>query len=422
MLQQFYKFKHYIIVFALAIVGHVLGFGREIAAAYLFGASSITDGIIVGLIPVTLYISIFGTAYANAVIVEIKNVNNVEDVTNSFLPLLIIGVISGAIFLLLADPMVSMLAPGLKNEGRDVAVAFIQLSSLGALFASIAFWGRGLLHLQEKFTKASIADAVPNIGAILGIIVFYPLMGIYGLAIGGVLGQFLQMIIVTNWHLIKFKKTQWLALFSTKQKAIYKNALLAGISHSTLFVVLIVDRYFASQLEEGSVAILNYGQKLMVLPLYTVMYAITTVAFPKLIKLINDTDKFKSFQNKLLIFVGIAAIIISGISILLSEFIVDITFGYGAFSEQNVIDTANIFIVYMFAFIFHSLAMILVKIRYAEGLFKIPLIAGAIAAIVNVILDYYLVVDYQTYGLAFATGVSALVNVLFLFKYSKQKL
>lgn len=421
MLNLLRRFKHYIIVFGLTILGHFLGFGREIATAFYFGTSDIADGILVGIIPLTLYASVFGSAYANAAIVHIKSTENSSVIKDAIFTLVVISVCSALFFLLGAEHIVSLMAPGLKNEGALLAQAFIKLSSVGVLFVTLSSLGRGLLHLDKRFARASISDLMPNVGMILGIVILYQFYGIYGLALGGIAGYFLQFIFVSQWRFYCFSFKQFSTIFSKHQRTILKSTALAAISYSVVYVDVLVDRYFASQLFEGAIATMNYGQKIMLLPLYTFIFAITTVIFPKLIQSQNNVIEFNRIKKQLYLVTFIASLFITLFVVIFGKFIVSLFFNYGAFTSGDVINTYQVLVVYIIGLTGHAFVLVASKVRYAKQDFKTPLVAGITGAAVNVVLDIVLVDDFGMLGLAWATTVSALVNAFLLIFMNKNK-
>jgi len=193
-----------------------------------------------------------------------------------------------------------------------------------------------------------------------------------------------------------------------------KSTGLAAISYSVVYVDVLVDRYFASQLFEGAIAIMNYGQKIMLLPLYTFIFAITTVIFPSLIKAQGDEVKFNQIKKQLYIVTLIASIFITLFVIVFGQFIVGVLFNYGAFTSGDVVNTYQVLVVYIIGLIGHAFVLVASKVRYARLDFKTPLIAGVAGATVNVFLDIMLVDDFGMLGLAWATTVSAIVNASIL--------
>lgn len=411
------RFKSYIVVFGFTLVGHALGFGREISIAYYFGASGLSDGLVIGLIPMTIFVSAWGGAYVNAALTRIKTIDNTRLISTSLRPLVMAGVVAALAFYFGAELFVDILSPDLAADGRAMAVAFIEVSSIGAIFVSIAAWGKGLQHLQRKFTRASTADIMPNLGFILGLVILYGEFGVYGVAFGGLIGYTLQLAFSLELRREFFQYVKPDEQVQANMRLIFRNMLLATASYSVTYIDLLVDRYFASSLEEGSVAILGFAHKLMIFPLYTLIFAITTVMFPNLIQLAKDLVAFNKKVKQVYWVIFGLCIAITAVAMLMSEFIVSILFQYGAFDGEATEKTASAYRIYMIGFVAQSFVVFSSKVRYALEDFKTPVIAGLVAALTNVVLDFVLVSPYGREGLAMATALSAFVNAGILLFY-----
>ncbi|MFT4924863.1 MAG: putative peptidoglycan lipid II flippase [Phenylobacterium sp.] len=421
LLALFERYRHFVIVFGFTVVGHALGFGREVSIAYLFGASSVSDGLLVGLAPLTLYYGLFGVGYANAAMARIKSPDNHLVIQQSLFPVLIAAVVMGSGFFFLNEIIVSITAPGLTGEGLLLAQQIVLVSSVAAGIASVYFWFRGIRYLESRFFRVSCSELMPNIGILLGIFWLYQLLGLLGIALGISLGYLLQLCFVFDKSRVNFSQFSLQGLLSDDVKVIYKNTLFAALGMSGVFVDLFVDRYFASQLAEGSIASINFAHKVMTLPLWTAVFAVVTVMFPRLIAMRDQPLKFNQMKIKTNILLAAFCIVNSLIFIVFAREIISLLFQYGEFGEADVDAAAPLLMIYAAGLIAHAFVLFNTKVRFALEDFKTPLVAGVVAAMVNVVLDYTLVDSYGTSGLAVATSVAAFVNASILI-FSKQTL
>ncbi len=409
--------KNVLIVMFMTVIVHAMTFGREVAIAWQFGISGYADGIAVGLIPITLYMSIWGHAYVNAALTRIEHIDNQSLITASLQPLLGFGLLSMVLLYAFAESLVGAIAPGLTPQGHELATALMQTTATGAFLVSMAAWAKGLLHLQGRFAQASFADMMPNTGYLIGIVWLFQYYGVYGVAVGGLGGYLLQWLIVMPFKAPYCKVQSFSAISQADRpqlKIIFTNMALATLSYSVVYVDVLVDRYFASSLGEGEVAVLGFAEKLMMFPLYTVIFAITTVLFPQLIQLRFDLPAFKRKVTQVYRLILLLAVFITTVSVLLDEWLVATVFNYGAFDEAAVIKTAEVFVFYMLGFGAHAYVFLASRVRYALEDFKLPVVAGLLAAVVNIVLDIVLVDKMGIKGLALATTVAALVNALLL--------
>ena len=408
------RYKHYLVVFGFTILGHGLGFGREVAIAYQFGASSVSDGLLIGLTPLYIYYSIFGVAYANAAMARIKTADNHQAIEASLPPLLISALVIGMGLWFFNESLVRLFGPGLSGEGLVLANQLVALTALSAGISSLFFWFRGIRYLEQKFTRVSVSELMPNIGTFIGIFVLFQLYGLWGLAIGITLGYFIQLLFVVESSRVKLNRKAFASLWSEDQRIIYRNTILSVLGISGVMVDVFVDRYFASQLAEGTVASINFANKVMTLPLHTLVFAIITVMFPKLIALRDSPGPFGRVRNKVNWMLIAMCLSCVPFAWWLGHDIIALLFQYGEFDAEDVAQTAPIMQTYAFGLVFSALVMFNAKVRYAQEDFKTPLYAGLVGMVINVTLDYILVGPYGAIGLAAATGVAAAVNAAIL--------
>jgi putative peptidoglycan lipid II flippase len=411
--------KNFLVVLAFTVLVHGLTFGREMAIAFQFGVSSYADAMSIGLIPINLYLSVWGTAYVSAALVRIKSIDNQDLISASLQPLVFFGVLSVLVFYYCATLFVDFFSPSLTPGGRELAIALVECSSLGALLVSLTAWGKGLLHFQGRFTRASFSDLMPNSGFLIGIVFLFEPYGVYGVAGAGLVGYTLQCLISVDFGASYFK---WVKISATQLghlKVIFANMGLALLSYSVVYVNLLVDRFFAARLPEGNVAILGFGEKLMVFPLYTVIFAITTVTFPHLIQIRDNKPAFTAKVKQIYAMILVMSLFITAVSLSFSEFLVALVFNYGAFDETAVTRTASVFVYFMFGFTGQAYVYFASRVRFALEDFKVPVIAGLFSAVINIILDILLVDPMGIQGLALATSVSAFVNAAILIFYRR---
>lgn len=408
MLNPFSRYRAYFSVFLLTLVGHALGFGRELATAYYLGATEIADGLIVGLLPLSLYLSVFGTAYAQAAVALIRNLDNVAQIRKTLAPIVIVGLVASAVTYLKADLIIGVIAPGLTPGARSISIALTSATGLCLMCVSLASWAKALRHLEGKFARASFADLLPNIGILLGIAVLYPRWQVNGIAFGAMAGYLAQFLLMVKPDFLKLTWQDVKSVFDRVNLGIYRNTFLAVLSYSVVYVEFVVDRYFASTAGDGTIATMNYAQKLMVQPLYAFFMTASIVVFPRLIKA-SDGGNIYSAANRLYKLTLLSSIVIFVCGVLFSHPIVSILLGYGALAGSTN-EVAELLRIYMFAFIPMAFVLIASKVCYAMGNFRTPLYAGVGAAIVKICASALLFPIYSVKGLIAGTILAACVN------------
>jgi putative peptidoglycan lipid II flippase len=184
----------------------------------------------------------------------------------------------------------------------------------------------------------------------------------------------------------------------------------------------LVDRMMASFLAEGSISALNFANRLNFFALGLFISPITTVIYPTLSKFSAEKD-VNTFKNTLNRVIGIVIAVIMPVmtgAIILRVPIIRFLFERGAFDQRATYMTAT-------ALLFYSIGMVGIGIRevinrgfYSLQDTKTPMINGAIAMIINIILNQILVRFMGIEGLALSTSISAIICTVMLF-YSLRK-
>jgi putative peptidoglycan lipid II flippase len=180
-----------------------------------------------------------------------------------------------------------------------------------------------------------------------------------------------------------------------------------------------INMLLASRLEPGSVAALEYGQRVMQLPLGVFAVALGTAVLPTLSRqaAAKDFDALRDtygFSLRMTWFILIPA---SVLLIALAHPILMLIFARGAFSTGNSLELTVIALIFFsFGLVAYGSVKSLVPVFYAQQNTRYPFICAAISMAVNIALALTLMGPLRLGGLALATAVASYVNVLLLFR------
>ena len=275
------------------------------------------------------------------------------------------------------------------------------------------------LQVRDNFIIPGLMSVPYNALIIISILLSVkttPYILPYG-AIIGLLGQFvfqLPFAIKRGYRYIPY--------INFKDEYLKKMLYLVGpvlIGVAVTQINTIVDRTIASTLVEGSISALSYANKLNQFVMGMFIVSISSVVYPMLSKLSTENNKVEFNKSIVTAFSTVILLVIpiSVGAIILSTPIVKILFQRGAFDERATYMTSIALIFYSIGMIGFGLRDILGKVFYSLQDTKTPMINGAIAMILNIILNISFVkfTNMQLAGLALATSTSALVTVSLLF-------
>ena len=413
------------------IIAKVLGFGRELVLASSYGASMYSDAYITAMnIPVVIFTiigSTLGTVLipmyfeVNSDLGEKKALSFINNVFNIVIVICILLAILGFIF---TEELVKVFAIGFEGQTLKIAIDFTRVTIIGIVFTGLSYVMTAYLQIKNNFTIPGLISVPKNIIIIISIILsvkYNPYIMIWGTLIG-ISTEFLFQLPFAIKSGYKYKP-----YINIKDKSIKKMSwlilpVLIGVAVNQINTM--VDRTLASTLVEGSISALNYANKLNGFVMAMFITSVAAVIYPMLSKLSSEDNK-EEFTSSVVQSINSVILLVIPISvgaIALATPIIKLLFQRGEFDARATSMTAIALIMYSIGMIAFGLRDILGKVFYALQDTKTPMINGAIAMGMNIVLNIILVKYLQLAGLALATSISAIVCIFLLFGSLKKKI
>ncbi len=418
------------IVGGATVLSRILGYTRDMAIAYYFGAGALSDAFFVAFRISNLLRRLVGEGALTSSFIpifldertrrsdeELKGL--VSGVFTLFTILLIAVTFAGIFF---SENLVALMSPGFLSDPEkfELTVNLTRLMFPYMVFVGLMAIGMGVLNSLKHFTAPALAPVFFNIAIISSILLISPFLheSVYALAIGVLMGGTLQFAIMLPWLKrygfmpyisFKFKDSAILKIFKLMGPA----AFGIGIYQLNIFIVL----WFASSLSEGSVSYLYYAGRLMELPLGVFGVAISTVALPSLSECAAKKEwggfmESLGYALRLVLFLTIPAAI--GL-IVLSFPVIETLFSHGEFNEGAARATSMALYYYAPGLVPVALYRILTSVFYSLKDTVTPVIVAFGTLVINVFFCFILVGPMRHAGLAFATTISAVFNMTALF-------
>ncbi|MCR1875996.1 murein biosynthesis integral membrane protein MurJ [Paraclostridium bifermentans] len=413
------------------ILAKILGFGRELVLASVYGASMYSDAYLTALnIPLVIFASI-GTTLGTVIIPMYFEVNNdlgekgsLNFINNMFNIVIISCIILSILGFVFTEPLVKLFAIGFKGQTLKVAIDFTRIMIIGIVFTGLSYIMTAYLQIKNNFTIPGLISVPKNIVIIISIIlsVYYsPYMMVWGTLIG-ISTEFLFQLpfALKNGYKYKF-------YINVKDKYVKKAMWLIGpvlIGVAVNQINAMVDRTLASTLVEGSISALNYANKLNGFVLTLFITSVASVIYPLLSRLSSE-DNTKKFTESVVTSINSVVLLVMPVSvgaIVLATPIVKMLFERGEFDERATTMTAVALVMYSIGMVAFGLRDILGKIFYSLQDTKTPMINGVIAMVLNIILNVFFVKKLELAGLALATSISSIICIFLLFVSLKKKI
>jgi len=306
---------------------------------------------------------------------------------------------------------VSLVAPGFSAEKKELAVALMRIMFLSPIILGTSNVISGILQVFHRFLVTALAPLMYNLGIIIGILFFYPVFGLKGLAWGVVLGGLLHLFIQIPAFL--FSGFKYRPNFNYKHPGVSKTLQLMaprslGLGAGQLNRIAITA--IASTLMSGSIAVFNLANNLSFIMVNAVAVSLSTAAFPSMSMLFLQSDE----EDFFFIFSGIfrqaifLTIPISVLVLILRAQIVRVILGAGKFSWLDTRLTTACLGILAFSLFAQGLILILSKTFYAAHNTKVPAIVSGVTVAFNIALSLALV-----WLIKFSPGFSMFIQTVF---------
>lgn len=414
----------------------VLGLVREQVMAYFFGAGMATDAFLTAFRIPNLLRDMFAEGALSSAFVPVfkeKMVTESDEEAFSLAHLVITAVllIVGMIVLLgiIAAPVIIYISAygfTLTPEKFDLTVSLTRVMFVYLLLVSLSAVVMGMLNSFGRFGIPALSPALFNLGIIGTVVLFAHQMEqpVYALAIGVLVGGLGQLVIqLPLLFKIGYRFKFTLNLLDEGFKKVVKLLMPMIIGLSAGRINILLNTLIASFLIEGSISYLSYAYRLMHFPLGVFAVALGTVALPRVSGMIakKQFDRldqaFEQTFNLNLFVVVPSAVFLA----MMGHELISLIFMWGKFNEPEVANTALALTHYAYGLIGFSAVRVVVPFFYGFGDSRIPMRASVLAVVVNILLYYPLVKVLSFAGLAAATSISALVNLVVLLRFLPQK-
>jgi putative peptidoglycan lipid II flippase len=419
------------------IISRILGMVRDMAVSRLFGAGLATDAFFAAFqIPNMLrrffaegaltsaFVPIFSEYYTRKGEAEAWELANICFTILTIVLALI--VLLGIVF---SPFIVALMFPGFQaNPGKMELTVFLnRLMFPYIFFVSLVALCMGILNTLRHFFTPAISTVFLNL-AMIGCAVFLRNqfeVPITALAVGVLLGGVLQLLL--QLPVLYRKGFSLRPKFVPNHPAVKRIALLMGPSVfgvGVYYLNITVGNILASLLPQGSVSYLYYAQRMFEFPQGIFTVSVAQAVLPSMSRQaaageIGQLKESLSFGLRLTLFVTIPAM--AGLLVCATP-IFSLLFMGGQYDYTMAVKSGEALFYYSFGLSFVAMVRVLVPAFYAMKDTRTPVIAAFIAFVLNVGFSLALMGPLLHGGLALATTLSALCNMLILLYFLRRKI
>ncbi len=421
----------------MTLISRVFGLLRDLVIAMQFGSSAAADAFFVAFRIPNMQRKILGEGAVSAAFIPVfsdllntKGKDSAWEMTANLLNILFVLLATLTVAMVVFAPaVVTVFAPGFLDDPEKFAltVKLVRWMAPYLIFIGLAAFCMGILNTFGVFALPAAAPVLLNISMIAGVLFISPLMEepIFGLAVGVLAGGVLQLLVqlpATVRNGFRFVKS-----FKLKHPDIIRigKLMVPVIFGLAVYEInMLVDTLLASLLPGGSISYLYYGNRLVQLPLGVFGVALGVAILPMLAQQASEKNfpeliKTLAFGIRLILFITIPATI--GLIVLRFP-IVNTLWERGEFLRMSTDGTAIALLYYSIGLCAFAGIKVIAPAFYSLQDTKTPVKIAAWSMILNIVLNLILMGPLQHGGLALATSISALFNILLLIYFLRKRL
>lgn len=414
--------KTAIFLTSLTFLSRVFGLLRDLVLSNYYGAGPVSDAYNVALQSPLILLAFLAAAVGTSFVPIYTRISKHESIENadSFMRALVnlIFIISMLIFLvmfLMPGIFVKLIAYKFKLETYMLAVDLTRIFSFTFVSSSLQVIFISYLQINKSFMYPAISVIISNLIMMLG----YYFGHIYNspkimtaFSTAAYLLQFMIIYIVAKTkgyrHRIKNKN---------QGKKIRQVLILAApimLSVGLAQINLVLDKSISTSFGDGALSTLNYSSKLTSFAIGIIVVSISSIIYPVFSRLAieNKNNELKSTLSSSIVGISILAIPAALGLMFFSKEIVRLVYGRGEFGERAIILTSSTLFYYALGTPFTAIRELVTRVYYAKEDTKTPMVLGAIAILINIVLNFVLSKYMGLSGLALATTISIFIATL----------
>jgi putative peptidoglycan lipid II flippase len=413
-----------IVLTFLAGVSHLLGFVRDAVIVAVFGVSAQVDAYLVAQGVMNLVLGLIAGAVAKALVpavsrsVDAGDTANTRRVVQTVLTATILILVAGsAVMYVAARQVVTVLSPGFDPETADLAMKLTRI----VLVATVFIAGTNILaaaaQAHRRFAWSGSQGISFNLVMIAAAGWFGGHFGIEALAVGFVVGSALRLVL--QLPAVRLMRLRLRPALSLQDPGVREVAALVPaliVSSAITNVNTLVDRAVGSTQDEGTIAALSLGWRVVSLADSLLVAAFATVLFPAF-SVLSGTDARQKLRQVTAKSVGVLLVVVCPIVAMLtaaSTPVVQLLFSRGAFDGRAISMTALAVSAYAVALIGLAVRNVMARTSLAVGDSRSLVTTAACAMVINVVGDLTLGLKLGIVGLAASTSVSVLFAAVML--------
>jgi putative peptidoglycan lipid II flippase len=313
----------------------------------------------------------------------------------------------------LAPALVPIIAPSPDPAKVALEIALTRWMLLSPVLLAIGAVMTAGLYSIGIFGAPSLAPNMYNLAIIVCAIALTPVMGIYALSTGVVLGAACHVItqsLNVRRHRL-YRRT--LDLHDPAVRETLKLMAPRALGLGATQIVFLVNTYFALSLGDGPNSIYTGAFTALQIPVGLIGVPLGVVLLPPLSQAIarGETERFRRMVDQALRLLLYIVVPLTGLMIVLAGPSIALLYQHGRFGAADTATMTPVFLIFLLGLVAHVLIALLAPVFYAGKDTRTPVTAALLAVAVDVGAAIVLFPTLHLAGLALAIGLGAWAEV-----------
>lgn len=404
---------------------------KELVVAWMFGTGDTLDAFLIALLVPSFIINVVAGSFNAALIptyIQVREQEGTKAAQRLFSgttvwSLGLLG-ITTVLIVVTAPVYLPWIAAGFSPKKLDLTFHLLcMIAPTLLLSGTITIWS-AVLNAGERFALAALSPIITPAISIL-FLLGVKSWGIFALAAGLVGGAVVELVLLgAALHRQGISlHPRWYGFDAhLRQVANQYAPTIAGAF--LMCSTSLVDQSMAAMLSPGSVAALNYGNRLTAFPITLATTALSTAVIPYFSKMVACEDwtgvrhTLKHYMRLILA----VTVPLTGFLIVFSEPIVQILFQRGSFTARDTHLVAQIQSFFALQIPFYVAGILVVRLISAMRSNQILMWGSGCNLIINIVLNYLFMQWFGISGIALSTSCVYVFSFSFLLFFAMKKL
>jgi putative peptidoglycan lipid II flippase len=296
------------------------------------------------------------------------------------------GIVAAVLFVI-APLTVDVVASGFDAAQRELYVELFRVMTVTTvIFAASLVLGEVLIA-DRRFVYYGLAPILYNAGLAFGALVLSDTLGIFGPAVGAVLGSLLHLAIrVVGIRRTTFRIRPRLEIRTEAVRDFFRLMLPKTASSPIEPLTFLFFTNVASTLVAGSITSVSLARNFQSVPVSLIGVAFSLAVFPSLAAAYTAGDRrtFGRLVRSNTLSIGVLTIAAAIGLVVVGELAIDVLLGGGRFDAEDVQRTALVLAVFAISVPFESLGHLFSRAIYATRHTRLQVVASLIGFAVTV--------------------------------------